>query len=81
MRKAAFLISVIAVSWTSATVDGQTTPYGEIGSAAASQTLFQTSLAPAAAYGAFRRDELMRFAASARACTAAADRSEHGWIH
>jgi hypothetical protein len=62
MRKAAFLISVIAVSWTSATVDGQTTPYGEIGSAAASQTLFQTSLAPAAAYGAFRRDELMRFA-------------------
>lgn len=62
MRQAAFLIAVIAISWASTTVGGQTTPYGEIGSATAPQTLFQTSFAPEAAYAAFRRDELMRLA-------------------
>src|ERR1700759_2820969 len=62
MRQEAFLIAVISISWAATTVDGQTTPYGEIGSPASLQTLFQTPLAPEAAYGAFRQDKLMMLA-------------------
>lgn len=62
MRQATFLISAIAFSWASMTVGGQTTRYGEIEPAAASQTPSQTSFAPETAYGAFRRDELRSLA-------------------
>jgi hypothetical protein len=62
MRPSGFLIAAIAFSWTAATVRGQTTQENELARAAALPTLFQVSLAPEAAYGAFRRDALMKFA-------------------
>lgn len=65
MRKETFLIAVVSISLTATRVDGQTKPYGETGSAASLQTLFQTSFAPQVAYGAFKQDELMRFAPGA----------------
>lgn len=65
MRQEAFLIAVISISWVSPRVEGQTTPHGGAASAAALQTLFQTSSAPQGAYGAIKPDELMRLAPDA----------------
>jgi hypothetical protein len=56
MRVARFLITVLVVSWAPGTFLGQSMRQDET---AASQNLFQASLAPESRYGEFRRDLLM----------------------